>query len=88
MGPVIDRDEGASATIYPGAGLYVCLTVTADDKLLRDPILGQRVTLKDRADLSVADHRDATRVLEKVTEAMGDEKHDPASRRQLMHLSK
>ena len=60
VGPVIDRDEGAAATIYPGAGLYVRLTVTADDKLLRDPILGQLVTLKDRADSSVADHRDAT----------------------------
>ena len=77
-----------SATIDPGACLYVCLTVAADDKLLGDPILGQRFAFEDRADSTVADHGDAARVFEKIAEAMGDEKHDPAFRGQLVHLSK
>ena len=40
VGPVIDGNESASATTNPGAAFDVCLTVAADDKLLRDPVLG------------------------------------------------
>ena len=88
MGPVVDGDERAFATIDPGAGLYVCLTVAPDDKLLRDPILGERIAFEDRADPAVTDDGDAFRVFEKIAEPMSNEKHDPASRGQLVHFSK
>ena len=64
------------------------LRATADDELLGNPVLGQRVAFEDGADPAVANHGDAARVFEQIAETMGDQKDDPAVRGELAHLSK
>ena len=64
MGPLADGNERAPATIDRGASLDICLGGTAHDKLLGDPLLSQAIAFEDRADASVANHRDTTGVFE------------------------